>query len=47
MDNSLSVEAYACANDYETNSNEIHALGRDVGDFSTEIHTLTDALKIQ
>lgn len=41
---SLSVKAHACASGYEINGNEIHALGRSVGGFTTKIHTLTDAL---
>ena len=44
MMDSLSVKAHACASGYEINGNEIHALGRSVGGFTTKIHTLTDAL---
>ena len=31
-------------NDYKINGNEINALGRSVGGFTTKIHTVTDAL---
>ena len=44
MIDSLSVKVHACASGYEINGNEIHALGRSVGGFTTKIHTVTDAL---
>ena len=44
MIDSLSVKAYACASSYEMNGNEIHALDRSGGGFTTKIHIVTDVL---
>jgi hypothetical protein len=39
-----SIRAHACTGGYEKNTQEIHALGRSKGGFSTKIHAAVDAL---
>ena len=44
MIDGTSIRAHACAGGYENNTQEIHALGRSKGGFTTKIHAAVDAL---
>ena len=44
MIDGTSIRAHACAGGYGKNTQEIHALGRSKGGFTTKIHAAVDAL---